>query len=146
MAHFAELDANNVVKRVIVVSNSEITDGNGNEIENDGILYCQRLYGGDTRWKQTSYNGNMRKRHAGIGMIYNEELNAFISRMYSRPGLPHNRRAGVSLGDSRPNGSKSSASKSVWRSSRLCQESWRLLSPDVSRSSQNSRHGFWAYR
>ena len=79
MAHFAELDANNVVKRVIVVSNSEITDGNGNEIENDGILYCQRLYGGDTRWKQTSYNGNMRKRHAGIGMIYNEELNAFIS-------------------------------------------------------------------
>lgn len=79
MAHFAELDANNVVKRVIVVSNSEITDGNGNEIENTGILYCQRLYGDDTRWKQTSYNSNMRKRHAGIGMIYNEELNAFIS-------------------------------------------------------------------
>ena len=78
MAHFAELDANNVVKRVIVVSNSEITDGNGNEIENTGILYCQRLYGDDTRWKQTSYNSNMRKRHAGIGMIYNEELNAFI--------------------------------------------------------------------
>ena len=79
MAHFAELDSNNVVKRVIVVSNSEITDGNGNEIENDGILYCQRLYGDDTRWKQTSYNSNMRKRHAGIGMIYNQELNAFIS-------------------------------------------------------------------
>ena len=79
MAHFAELDANNVVKRVIVVSNSEITDDNGNEIENTGILYCQRLYGDDTRWKQTSYNSNMRKRHAGIGMIYNEELNAFIS-------------------------------------------------------------------
>lgn len=78
MAHFAELDANNVVKRVVVVSNSEITDGNGNEIENTGILYCQRLYGDDTRWKQTSYNSNMRKRHAGIGMIYNEELNAFI--------------------------------------------------------------------
>lgn len=79
MAHFAELDANNVVKRVVVVSNSEITDGDGNEIENTGILYCQRLYGDDTRWKQTSYNSNMRKRHAGIGMIYNEELNAFIS-------------------------------------------------------------------
>ena len=79
MAHFAELDANNVVKRVVVVSNTEITDGNGNEIENTGILYCQRLYGGDTRWKQTSYNSNMRKRHAGIGMIYNEKLNAFIS-------------------------------------------------------------------
>ena len=79
MAHFAELDANNVVKRVVVVSNSEITDGDDNENENAGILYCQRLYGGDTRWKQTSYNGNMRKRHAGIGMIYNQELNAFIS-------------------------------------------------------------------
>lgn len=78
MAHFAELDANNVVKRVIVVSNSEITDGNGNEIENTGILYCQRLYGNDTRWKQSSYNSNMRKRHAGIGMIYNQDLNAFI--------------------------------------------------------------------
>lgn len=78
MAHFAQLDANNVVKRVIVVSNSEITDGNGNEIENTGILYCQRLYGNDTRWKQSSYNSNMRKRHAGIGMIYNQDLNAFI--------------------------------------------------------------------
>ena len=78
MAHFAELDDNNVVKRVIVVRNSEITDVNGKEVESIGIAYCQRLYGADTKWKQTSYNGNIRVNHAGIGMVYNEELDAFI--------------------------------------------------------------------
>lgn len=78
MAHFAELDDNNVVQRVIVVRNSEISDVNGTEVESIGISYCQRLYGADTKWKQCSYNANMRLRHAGIGMIYNEELDAFI--------------------------------------------------------------------
>ena len=57
MAHFAELDDNNVVKRVIVVRNSEITDVNGKEVESIGISYCQRLYGADTKWKQTSRSG-----------------------------------------------------------------------------------------
>lgn len=78
MAHFAEIDDNNVVTRVIVISNSETTDVNGTESESVGIAFCQLLYGDNTKWKQTSYNSNMRKRHAGIGMIYNEEIDAFI--------------------------------------------------------------------
>jgi hypothetical protein len=76
MAHFAELDENNVVKRVIVVSNADTSDANGVEKEHIGAAFCERLLGGT--WKKTSYNGNIRKRYAGIGMTYNAELDAFI--------------------------------------------------------------------
>ena len=76
MAHFAELDENNVVKRVIVVGNADTSDANGVEKEHIGAAFCERLLGGT--WKQTSYNGNMRKRYAGIGFTYNAELDAFI--------------------------------------------------------------------
>lgn len=76
MAHFAEIDENNVVLRVIVVGNSDITDENGIEQEQLGIEFCQRLLGGN--WKQTSYNGNMRKNYAGIGYTYNPNLDAFV--------------------------------------------------------------------
>ena len=70
MAHFAQLDDNNVVTQVIVVGNDDITDVNGNEVESIGVAFCQRLLGADTNWKQTSYNGNMRGNYAGIGMKY----------------------------------------------------------------------------
>jgi hypothetical protein len=78
MAHFAELDENNVVLRVVVVADEEATDVNGVESEELGIAFCRRLYGVNTRWKQTSYNGNIRKRYAGIGHVYNETLDAFM--------------------------------------------------------------------
>lgn len=78
MAHFAELDNNNNVIRVIVVHNNELIDG-GIESENKGIIFCQKLYGANTSWKQTSYNGNMRKNFAGIGFKYDPTLDAFIS-------------------------------------------------------------------
>jgi hypothetical protein len=78
MAHFAELDENNVVKRVIVVANKDTSDANGVEKESIGIAHCEWLLGG--RWIQTSYNGTFRKRYAGIGMTYNEELDAFIAQ------------------------------------------------------------------
>jgi len=76
MAHFAELDENNVVKRVIVVGNADTSDASGVEKEHIGATFCERLLGGT--WKQTSYNGNMRKRYAGIGFTYNVALNAFV--------------------------------------------------------------------
>jgi hypothetical protein len=75
MAHFAQLDENNVVTQVIVVANEELLD-NGVESEAKGIAFCQSLLGGN--WKQTSYNGNIRKRYAGIGYTYDEALDAFI--------------------------------------------------------------------
>lgn len=77
MAHFAELDENNVVKRVIVVSNADTSDANGVEKEHIGAAFCERLLGGV--WKQTSYNNNFRKRYAGIGFTYNAELDAFVA-------------------------------------------------------------------
>ena len=78
MAHFAQLDENNVVTNVIVVSNDDTSDNNGVESEGIGVAFCQQLLGADTNWKQTSYNGNIRVRYAGIGYSYNESLNAFV--------------------------------------------------------------------
>lgn len=78
MAHFAELDENNIVKRVIVVSNETLMDENENEDESLGIDFCTGLFPG-TKWVQTSYNGNFRKNYAGIGFEYNESLDAFIA-------------------------------------------------------------------
>ena len=79
MAHFAELDANNVVLRVIVVGNKDTADANGVEKEYIGAAFCERLFGGT--WKQTSYNGNMRKNYAGIGYTYDAARDAFIPPM-----------------------------------------------------------------
>lgn len=76
MAHFAELDANNVVLRVIVVDNKDTADANGVEKEHIGAAFCERLFGGT--WKQTSYNGSFRKHYAGIGYTYNSVRDAFI--------------------------------------------------------------------
>lgn len=76
MAHFAQLDQNNVVLQVIVVHNNELLD-NGVESEAKGITFCQSLFPG-TNWKQTSYNGKMRKNYAGIGFTYDAQRDAFI--------------------------------------------------------------------
>lgn len=76
MAHFAQLDENNVVTQVIVVANKDTADASGVEKEHIGAAFCERLLGGT--WKQTSYNGSIRKRYAGIGYTYNEALDAFV--------------------------------------------------------------------
>ncbi len=77
MAHFTRLDENNVVMQIIVVHNNELLD-NGVESEAKGIAFCQSLFGADTRWAQTSYNNNFRKRYAGIGFTFNSSLDAFV--------------------------------------------------------------------
>lgn len=79
MAHFAELDANNIVLRVILVSNDMILDEQGNEDEFRGVAFCQSLFGADTIWMQTSYNGKIRKNYAGIGHTYDDTRDAFIA-------------------------------------------------------------------
>ena len=76
MAHFAEIDANNIVLRVIVVGNKDTSDANGVEKEHIGAAFCERLLGGT--WKQTSYNANMRKNYAGIGYTFDAARDAFI--------------------------------------------------------------------
>ena len=78
MAHFAQLDDNNVVTQVIVVANAELLlDGVENETK--GVTFCRSLFGEDTKWVQTSYNANIRKNYAGIGFKYDSELDAFIA-------------------------------------------------------------------
>lgn len=79
MAHFAELDSGNTVLRVLVVSNDDITDENGQEQEHLGISFLQGLFGVETRWVQTSYNNNFRGKYAGIGDFYDVDLDLFIA-------------------------------------------------------------------
>ena len=76
MAHFAELDSNNVVKQVIVVSNADTSTAQGEEKESIGIAFCERLLGGT--WVKTSYNAKIRKNYAGIGYTYDKNRDAFI--------------------------------------------------------------------
>jgi hypothetical protein len=76
MAHFAKLDENNVVTQVIVVSNKDCSDASGVEKEYIGAAFCEKLFGGT--WKQTSYNGKIRKNYAGIGYSYNADIDAFV--------------------------------------------------------------------
>ena len=70
MAHFAQLDGDNIVTQVIVVSNDDTSDSGGVETESIGVAFCQKLLGASTNWKQTSYNSNMRGNYAGIGYTY----------------------------------------------------------------------------
>ncbi len=78
MAHFAELDENNTVQRVIVVSNADMVDSAGVEHEALGIAVCLQVCGGGT-WVQTSYNNNFRKKYAGIGDKYDAAADVFYS-------------------------------------------------------------------
>jgi hypothetical protein len=75
MAHFAKIE-NGIVTQVIVVGNEDTASADGTEKEYIGAAFCERLFGGD--WKQTSYNGNIRKNYAGVGFTYDESRNAFI--------------------------------------------------------------------
>lgn len=77
MAHFAKLNADDIVEQVIVVDNNELLDENGIEQEQNGIMFCQELFGG--RWIQTSYNGNIRGNFAAIGSRYWHVEDVFIS-------------------------------------------------------------------
>lgn len=70
MAHWAEVDENNIVLRVTVGDND---DPNGDE----GYQWLIDNLGGT--WVKTSYNGNIRKNFAGVGMIYDEQRDAFIA-------------------------------------------------------------------
>jgi hypothetical protein len=67
MSHWAEIDENNIVLRVLVGNNSE---------SDEGEAFMNSLGG---TWVKTSYNGNIRKNFAGIGMSYDAERDAFIA-------------------------------------------------------------------
>lgn len=76
MAHFAEIDENNVVLRVVVVDNKDTADANGVEKEHIGAAHLEKILGGT--WKQTSYNATFRKNYAGSGYTFDSQRNAFV--------------------------------------------------------------------
>lgn len=81
MAHFAELDSNNVVLRVVVISNDDV-DSNGGDYSSGAETFVSNLIPhseNGASWKQTSYNNNQRKQYAGIGFSYDAAKNKFIS-------------------------------------------------------------------
>jgi hypothetical protein len=67
MSHFAEVDENSVVLRVLVGDNN---------MPNEGYDWFVENLGGT--WVKTSYNGTIRKNFAGIGYTYDEQRDAFI--------------------------------------------------------------------
>jgi 2-polyprenyl-3-methyl-5-hydroxy-6-metoxy-1,4-benzoquinol methylase len=75
--YFAQLDDANVVQQVICVSEADAPT------EEAGVAFCRRLFGQNTKWKQTSYNGEFRLRYAGVGYYYNPEADVFYGP------LPH---------------------------------------------------------
>jgi hypothetical protein len=78
MAHFAELDENNMVKMVIVVNNEVLNDLPFPESEPLGIEFCKSLFKHETNWRQTSINHNFRNRYAQRGFIYDAEKDVFF--------------------------------------------------------------------
>ena len=76
MAHFAELNQNNEVLRVVVVDNRDTSDASGVEREHIGQAHLEKILGGV--WRQTSYNATMRKNYAGVGYTYDSQRDAFI--------------------------------------------------------------------
>ena len=81
MAHFAELNASNLVLRVIVVSNEDV-DANSGDQHADAETFVTTIvpYSTDgVAWKQTSYNDNFRKQYAGKGYTYDSSKNKFRS-------------------------------------------------------------------
>ena len=81
MAHFAELDNNNKVLRVLVFDNADV-DANGGDQSETAATFCETIVPFSTegvKWVQTSYNNNFRKQYAGMGFIYDPTKDKFIA-------------------------------------------------------------------
>lgn len=76
MAYFAELDDNNIVLRVVSVSNNDAPDPAPNDAAGHNFLNSIGITG---RWIQTSFNGKIRKQPAGIGYTYDPTADVFVA-------------------------------------------------------------------
>ena len=77
MAHFAQLNDQNIVQQVIVISDSVVPDP-APDNEAEGQAFIADVLGLAGTWKQTSYNGNFRGVYAGIGYTYDPDLDEFV--------------------------------------------------------------------
>jgi hypothetical protein len=78
MAHFAKINTNNIVEKIIAIDNNDCCGGVFPDSEICGQNFIQSL-GLDGTWKQTSYNNSFRKKYAGIGFSYDQNKDIFIS-------------------------------------------------------------------
>jgi hypothetical protein len=86
MAHFAELDENDLVIRVVRINNDAMVADDGQELEQLGILECERVIG-PGRWIQTSYNTHQ-------GVHFDSDLDApdggiAFRGNYAQPGFKY---------------------------------------------------------
>ena len=79
MAHFSQIDENNIVATTNVIADSDCLDSDNNESEAVGIAFCKSLWGDDTNWVQTSYNNTIRKQYAHVGYFYDATKDKFIT-------------------------------------------------------------------
>jgi hypothetical protein len=81
MAHFAELDINNKVIRILTACNQDIADNGGEQSEQAANYFgtYTPFSENGVKWVQTSYNNNFRKQYAASGMTYDYDKNKFIS-------------------------------------------------------------------
>jgi len=81
MAHFAEIDSNNIVLRVNRACNIDIANNGGEQSEQAAQHFAtvSPLSQNGIKWIQTSYNNNFRKQYAGIGYTYDSVKDKFIS-------------------------------------------------------------------
>ena len=77
MAHFAQLDEDNIVINVVTVNNDVLIDGDGVEQESLGITFLQNLYGAETIWKQTSFNTLFNQHFADRDVLSDDQTKAF---------------------------------------------------------------------
>ena len=92
MAHFAELDSNSVVLRVVVISNDDV-NANGGDLSAEAETFVGTLipFIDGVAWKQTSYNNNFRKQYARIGGKYDTVRDNFLAEQpYSSWALDGN--------------------------------------------------------
>jgi hypothetical protein len=79
MAHFAQLDENNLVLQVIVIADKDTSDDAGIEKEEIGIAFCKSLFGEDTNWVQTSWSAKIRDKFAGMFDTYDPIADKFVA-------------------------------------------------------------------
>mgnify|MGYP003113797855 CR=1 FL=1 len=80
MAHFAELDENNIVVRVLVFDDADV-NANGGDQSQTAASFCETIVPFSetgVKWVQTSFNNNFRKQYASKGFTYNPTQNVFI--------------------------------------------------------------------
>ena len=87
MAHFARIE-DGIVHEIVVVNNDVLLNEAGIEKEELGIAFCKSIFGEDTEWLQTSFNGSFRGLFAGLGMKYNSELDRFEVKILEEDDVP----------------------------------------------------------